>query len=461
MTATTTTLANVLKTEYAPLIYDQLNEETLIFRMFDEGTENWNGDSFRISLRTATVADSAIEWGDEGASIPAASRQTYQALVVQYAALRGAFEVTGEAEAVAAAGGSVDAYRGAMFTEMERLKDTLVSKVNRKMFDGRGCHAYLVDGQAPGVLLERRISGVNHLVDTGFYRILHAARDDLTNWAYLTDGAGRDIFQVSAIDLSSGTATLTSAGGATGPDSQFATLGPASITDLLMFVRVTSFLDNTRLQLREIHGLNTLAFGPDAADMYGNARLATANTVLRGFGFKAGLAVAAAGGMSSGTALQLSDMQSVVDTLRDRSLADVDSIIGNTLTVAQYRDLFQNTVIGAGATSALNWIPGESNAKGGFSIDSVMFNQTIPIVISKDAPYGVFYFINRASLKTYTLLEGQFNDFGGGTLWTQSRNGAGVLMDRKEGFYKQYFDFACNTPRASGVMAGIQYKRLA
>ena len=162
MTATTTTLANVLKTEYAPLIYDQLNEETLIFRMFDEGTENWNGDSFRISLRTATVADSAIEWGDEGAAIPAASRQTYQALVVQYAALRGSFEVTGEAEAVAAAGGSVDAYRGAMFTEMERLKDTLVSKVHRKMFDGLGCHAYLVDGQAPGVLLERRISGVNH-----------------------------------------------------------------------------------------------------------------------------------------------------------------------------------------------------------------------------------------------------------------------------------------------------------
>lgn len=459
MAATTTTLANVLKTEYAPLIYDQLNEESLIFRMFDEGTENWNGDSFRISLRTATVADSAVEWGDEGASIPAASQQTYQALVVQYAALRGSFEVTGEAEAVSEAGGSVDAYRGAMFTEMERLKDTLVSRVNRKMFDGRGCHAFLVDNLATGVINGRMVSGANHLVSGGYYRILHVPRADASSWQYLGAGglgAGNDVFQVTNIDLSAGTCTLADVTGAAGPGANIA----GTDTDLYVLIRVTGFADNTRLGLREIHGINCLAFGPDSADMYGNQRDGVNNTVLRGFGFKAAFGSTAAG-MSSGADLTLRDMQGVVDSLRDRSIADVDTIIGHTLTVGQYRDLFQYSVLGATPTNAINWIPGESNAKGGFGIDAVMFNQTIPVVISKDAPYGVFYFINRSTLKTYTLLEGQFNDFGGGNLFTQKRNGAGVLMDRKEGFYKQYFDFACNTPRSIGVMAGVRYKRLA
>lgn len=449
------TLANVLKTEYAPLIYDQLNEEALIFRLFDEGTENWNGDSFRISLRTATVADSAIEWGDEGAAIPTASNQSYEALVVKYASLRGSFEVTGEAEAIAAAGGSVDSYRGAMFAEMEGLKDTLVSKVNRKLFDGRGCHAYLVDNQGAGVLTNRVVSGANHLIDTGVYKLLHVPRADASNWAYLDDGAGNDEFTVSAINLNDGDVTLTS-GAANGPDAS-----AVGDTDLVVMIRITAIGDATRLHTQEIHGLNALAFGPDADDCFSNARLAVANTVLRGFGFKADNAAAAGSGLSGGQALTLRDMQGVVDALRDRSVAEVDTIIGNTLTVAQYRDLFQYTALGATPTGALNWVPGQSNAKGGFGIDSVMFNQTIPVLISKDAPYGVFYFINRASLKTYTLLEGQFNDFGGGQLWAQSRNAAGALMDRKEGFYKQYFDFASNTPRAIGVMAGIQYKRLA
>ena len=81
--------------------------------------------------------------------------------------------------------------------------------------------------------------------------------------------------------------------------------------------------------------------------------------------------------------------------------------------------------------------------------------------MSKDVPFGVIYFLVKDTINTYTLRPGGFQSFtDGGDIITQKRNpGTGVLVDVREGFWKQYYNLVSELPRAIGVMAGIEYKR--
>ena len=86
--------------------------------------------------------------------------------------------------------------------------------------------------------------------------------------------------------------------------------------------------------------------------------------------------------------------------------------------------------------------------------------EDMPITVSKDAPFGVIYFLVRDTINTYTLRPGGVQDFtDSGDIVTQRRDANGSLTDVREGFWKQYYNLVSELPRAIGVMAGIEYKR--
>ena len=451
--ATTTQLSALLKEQYEGPIREQLNLEALIYRLFEEGPHNWSGDKVIIPLHTAGVLDSTIAYKAESAlgayvDMPQASAQNYLDLTVGAKHLYAAFEVTGQSEAKAPgnSGGSEAAFVGAMYSEMRGLEKDVRSSMNKDMFTGQGFHGFLVDNLA--VVANRAVSGANHLVDQAFYRLWHVPADLTTNWALITDGgAGNTVFQIGAgtIDTAAATCSLASIGG----NAPVATLVPD--TDLVAFERVTSFVSTVRPQTLEINGLNSLAFGTDASDCYGNTRAAVASPILRGFGFKTAPAAVAAGGMSAGQPLTLEDMQLCVDAIAERCEEDVDCVIMHRFTRAQYRALAQDNI---------RYLPGETGGDLGHKPGELAF-EDMPITVSKDVPFGVIYFLVKDTINTYTLRPGGFQEFtDGGDIITQKRNGVtSMLLDVREGFWKQYYNLVSELPRAIGVMAGIEYKR--
>ena len=477
MTATSGQLSALLKEQYEGPIREQLNLEALIYRLFEEGPHNWAGDKVIIPLHTAGVASTAIEYLSESdpagigyQEMPVASAQSYLDLTVGAKHLYASFEVTGQAEAKAPgnAGGSEAAFVGAMYSEMRGLEKDVRSSMNKDMFTGQGFVGFLIDNQgtvtgAGGGGTERRVSGANHLVNGMFVRLWHVPADETQPWVLLQDGTAapnqRDTFTVGAVNTALGTCTLTSnaAGGAAvdGPDAS-----GVGATDLVVIEQVQALTGAPNIsvrntaRLREINGLNCLAFGAQADDAYGNARTGVTNPILRGFGFKSDQAAVPAGGLSSGQPLTLEDMQLVVDSIAERCEEDVDCVIMHRFTRAQYRNLAQDNI---------RYLPGETSGDLGHRPGDLAF-EDMPITVSKDAPYGVIYFLVKDTINTYTLRPGGFQQFtDNGDIITQKRStiggGTAALLDVREGFWKQYYNLVSELPRAIGVMAGIEYKR--
>ena len=458
--ATSTQLSALLKEQYEGPIREQLNLEALIYRLFEEGPHNWAGDKVIIPLHTAGIDSSAIGYLSESAlgayqDVPQASAQSYLDLTVGAKHLYSSFEVTGQAEAKAPgnAGGSEAAFVGAMYSEMRGLEKDVRSSMNKDMFTGQGFSGFLNDNFAGNPTTNRAISGGNHLTNGDVVRCWHVPADQTSPWVPLVDGGGtanEERFTVTAVDTALGTCALTSAA----PTSAGPGTSGVPDTDLVVFEKISARTGagaDDRPGVLEINGLNCLAFGHAAADCYGNARGAVANPVLRGFGFKTAPAAAAAGGMSTGQPLTLEDMQLCVDAIAERCEEDVDVVIMHRFTRAQYRALAQENI---------RYLPGETVGDLGHKPGELAF-EDIPITVSKDVPFGVIYFLVKDTINTYTLRPGGFQSFtDGGDIITQKRNpGTGILVDVREGFWKQYYNLVSELPRAIGVMAGISYKR--
>lgn len=464
--ATSGQLSALLKEQYEGPIREQLNLEALIYRLFEEGPHNWSGDKVIIPLHTSGVNASTISYLAESTSVgpgfpyvdmPQATAQGYLDLTVGAKHLYASFEVTGQAEAKAPgnAGGSEGAFIGAMYSEMRGLEKDVRSSMNKDMFTGQGFHGFLVDNQPAAIKAGRRISGTNHLENLMVVQLWHVPADLTTGWTKIKDGgagaAQRDTFTVADVDTAAGTCTLTSSGlvGVAGPDAS-----AVGSTDLIVIEQVAALagLDaGVRLRTLEINGLNCLAFGTASGDAYGNTRAAVAAPILRGFGFKTDNAAVAAGGLSSGQPLLLEDMQLCVDAIAERCEEDVDIIIMHRFTRAQFRNLAQESI---------RYLPGETGGDLGHKPGELAF-EDMPITVSKDVPFGVIYFLVKDTINTYTLRPGGFQEFtDGGDIITQKRNAAtSMLVDVREGFWKQYYNLVSELPRAIGVMAGISYKR--
>ena len=450
------TLSKLLKSQYEGPIREQINREAMIYSLFAEGPHEWSGANVIIPLHTAGVADAAIAYKDESSGaayveVPESSNQTYLQFTVDAKYLYGAFAVSGQAEAKAPgnSGGSEAAFVGAMFSEMRGLEKDIRSKMNKDMFSGSGVKAFLTDNLNSTTL--RHVSGLNHCVSGQSFAVWHVPRDVSKNWARVTDGAGNVGFDMTAIDLDAGTCTLTSSGGA-GP--QVGALATNSATEIFALERITNNANTNRLAEtgRQITGLNTLGFGCLDIDVYSagtGGRENVANTVLRGFGWKAGHG-AAAGAKSAGNPLVLSDMQLVVDGIEELTEETVDTVIMHRFTRAEFRALTQNES---------RYLPGSTSGKIGFKPGDLAF-QDIPITVSKDVPYGCIYFLVSDTINTYTLKPGGFQNFtDNGDILTQKRTANGLLTDVREGFFKQYYNLVSELPRAIGVMAGVSYKR--
>ena len=453
--ATSNQLSKLLKEQYEGPIREQLNLEALIYKLFAEGPHNWSGDKVIIPLHTSGVESTTIAYLEESAlgayiDVPQASSQGYLDLTVGAKHLYASFEVTGQAEAKAPgnAGGSEAAFIGAMYSEMRGMEKDVRSSMNKDMFTGQGFPGFLIDNQAGNPTANRRISGANHLSNGDVVRCWHTPADLTTPWAMLTDGTANPDnkrFVVSNVDTAAGTCTLTSNTGAAGPGSS-----AVPDTDLVVFEQITSVASDVRPRTLEINGLNCLAFGATADDAYGNARDATNNPILRGFGFKNAPAAAPGSGMSSGQPLTLADMQLVVDSIAERCEEDVDCVIMHRFTRAQYRNLAQDNI---------RYLPGETSGDLGHRPGDLAF-EDMPITVSKDVPFGVIYFLVKDTINTYTLRPGGFQEFtDSGDIISQKRSATGRLVDVREGFWKQYYNLVSELPRAIGVMAGISYKR--
>ena len=140
MGATLTTLADIIKTQYAPVVGEMINHSTPILDRIGKDYDSVQGKDFTIPLHYGR--NEGIGARGEGSALPTAGNQSYKASVLPMRYQYGRFQITGQT--IKATRNNEGAYRKAVRSEMEGLANDMCDSLSRQLFgDGSGLLATL------------------------------------------------------------------------------------------------------------------------------------------------------------------------------------------------------------------------------------------------------------------------------------------------------------------------------
>ena len=135
MGTTLTTIADILKTQYAPVVGEMINHATPILDRIGKDYDSTQGKDFTIPLHYGR--NEGIGARAEGAALPTAGNQAYKASIVPMRYQYGRFQLTGQT--IKATRNNDGAFRKAIRSEMEGLGNDMVDSLSRQLFgDGSG-----------------------------------------------------------------------------------------------------------------------------------------------------------------------------------------------------------------------------------------------------------------------------------------------------------------------------------
>lgn len=135
MGATLTTLADIIKTQYAPVVGEMINHSTPILDRIGKDYDSVQGKDFTIPLHYGR--NEGIGARGEGSALPTAGNQSYKASVLPMRYQYGRFQITGQT--IKATRNNEGAYRKAVRSEMEGLANDMCDSLSRQLFgDGSG-----------------------------------------------------------------------------------------------------------------------------------------------------------------------------------------------------------------------------------------------------------------------------------------------------------------------------------
>ena len=127
---TVTALDPVLKDIYGPKVFEQLNNEIMVFQLLDVTSENLVGRQVILGLHSARSG--GVGARDEGDDLPSASAQGYKKAIYDLKYLYGRGQVTGPA--MIRTRSDVGSMVNALRDEMTRIRDDLLLDVARQVY---------------------------------------------------------------------------------------------------------------------------------------------------------------------------------------------------------------------------------------------------------------------------------------------------------------------------------------
>jgi hypothetical protein len=445
MSATITTLDAVLKNFYVKAVAEQLNQEVLMYELFEKAKLDWSGKQVVVPVHVAR--NSGVGFAAEGAALPTAGNQTYQELSIKAKFLYGRFQLSGPAISSAKGAYSFGNY---IDLELRKLVEDVRKKANVAAFSGNitagfihtlaqhnggnlvGNNVAVVDIPFSGDATELERKRAAAVAAGGSLQVEFRRMTD-----YALDGGGV-----------APTATITSVN--TAANTFRATVGGA-------FVQLTHNRDDDCHAVEivgdaaalaaaglEITGIATnLAsgthFGVNRTD-------ATGTPALQSDSIRSVEDSGVANDYDTFRPLALDRMQIITDSIYTESGMEADVIMMNPSQRASYTSL----LVGTNAANLYKSTDGAKQGDGGFS--GLGFNNT-PIKVSVDAGKNMLYFLHTKAWKLAELEKPGFADLDGNILARAGVGSGGV--DAYEGYYRIYADVYCERPNANGTLVGV------
>tara|TARA_R110000823_G_scaffold137627_4_gene267074 strand:+ start:129 stop:1406 length:1278 start_codon:yes stop_codon:yes gene_type:complete len=411
----------LLKDHYAGPVRDQLNNEMMIFDLFNRRKMTWTGRKVIIPIRLDRNNSGGFR--TEAATLPDAAHNSYDDLLITAKYLYGRMSLSGPA--ISQAKASQGAFLNALESELDGAKETVKNVADAMMFIGAGTVGFVSD-QSVGAVADHPFSGnlealpiaggvaVNcKVVNTADFSVIS------TNTVTQSVNAGNITFGV-AVDLAALPAN-----------------GAASVV-----VENDTAGNPTLNSAAGIY--SNLAGGPYATPEkhFEIDRNAAAGASLR----STVRALMPTGARSS--IVTPKSLQFILDEIATASGEMPDCMISHYIFRQEYMGLLVQTV-GAGLIGAAAFQKSTDNGDAGFT-GGFSFNG-IPLKVSRHCGKGLLIFLKTASWLITEVESPSLADLDGNVLSRVQST------DAYEAFVRYYYNLVCTNPNRNGILVGLSY----
>ena len=352
MGATLTTLADIIKTQYSPVVGEMINHSTPILDRIGKDYDSVQGKDFTIPLHYGR--NEGIGARAEGSALPTAGNQSYKASILPMRYQYGRFQITGQT--IKATRNNEGAYRKAVRSEMEGLANDMCDSISRQLF-----------GDGSGLLATVAATGSS------------SSTVVVDSTAKLRVGMPIDIIVKTTGAATAGLADTT----------------VASITD------ATTFTISGTLAGSPAATYGVYIAGSRNLEMMGLGGIVSATTTVQGLDVSSYPWWKATVQGNSGTARAISDtiLQKAIDALAQNSNGKATAMY----TTYGIRRAYQAIL------AAQKQFVNTMTLTGGF--DTIAYNG-LPIIPDKNAPSGQIFVVDESKLKFYRMSDNGGEDNG-------------------------------------------------
>ena len=443
-------LDTILKEFYSGPIRDQLNNEMLVFELFNRKKMNWVGRRVIMPVRVARNTTSA--YAADNGSLPAAGEQSYKDLTITAKYLYGRMSITGPA--IAQAKASVGAFVNGLQQELDGAVESVKNAADQACFTGGGAVGF-VSEKHTAAQSEFEFSGnIDQIPGNGTQGVRCVlVRSD--TYAVISVGAGGQnlaVRQATAagkiefrVDLLGGANNVDLTGLAKG----------AVVTVVLMTDTPAGAAQDRLNEALGIYG-NLGAGYFDAAVAAGGAptHWGTDRTTATGTATVLQSTIQcventinpSVAGAGKRIAVDTKRMQGILDTIADLSGSEPNCMIAHYIFRQEYTALMSFT----SGTEVTSRNVNVDDGDPGFNLNALSSNG-IPLKVARHCGKGLLIFLNLQSWVCAEVAAPALADMDGSVL---SR-----LTDRDayEAFVRYYYNTVCTAPNRNGILTGISY----
>lgn len=411
----------ILKDHYAGPVRDQLNNEMMIFDLFNRRKMTWTGRKVIMPVRTARNASGAYR--ADGGTLPDDGQNTYKDLQIEAKYLYGRMALTGPA--IAQAKASEGAFLNALESELDGAIETVKNAADSAMFVGNGCvgfiheHINSADHQFSGNIEQIPANPATvpcKVIRLDTYAVIHTG----TVTQHATN-AGEVTFN-GAVNTS-----------ALGNKVACAVVCENDIAGNARDLMTCGIYSNLAGGEKYATPLNH--FGTDRSTATGDSILQSTIRAVADDGARTSLVTP-------------KSLQFMLDEIMSASGEMPDCMIAHYIFRQEYMGLLVQTVPGAlvGASAfRKNVDSGDAGFTGGFSFNG------LPLKVSRHCGKGLLIFLRTDSWLVTEVQSPELANLDGNVL---SRVGD---KDAYEAYVRYYYNLVCSHPNRNGILVGISY----
>ena len=411
----------ILKDHYAGPVRDQLNNEMMIFDLFNRRKMVWTGRKVIMPVRLTRNGSGAFR--SETANLPDDGQNTYADLQIEAKYLYGRMALTGPA--IAQAKASEGAFLNALESELDGAIETVKNAADAAMFTGGGCVGFC-SNQAVGAQTDHQFSG---------------------NLEAVPPNGSPVNCKLIRLDTYAVFATTTAQQSTTAGNILFG--GAQNFSTLPNKTAVAVVLENDPAGL---------ATSTQAAGVYTNLAGGNYATPLNHFGEDRSSATGT-GDVLQSTIRAVADdgartalitpktLQFMLDEIMSASGEMPDCMIAHYIFRQEYMGLLVQTVAAGAGASAFrkNVDNGDAGFTGGFSFNG------LPLKVSRHCGKGLLVFLKTDSWLITEVQAPELANLDGNVLSRVTDR------DAYEAYVRYYYNLVCHSPNRNGILVGISY----